>query len=45
MAYDLHQVVRHRLSWDENPDGKPWNVFFNNPRQVSDQPLAQIDKK
>lgn len=21
MAYDLHQVIRHRLSWDENPSG------------------------
>jgi len=45
IAYDLHQVIRHRLAWDENPEGDFWNVFFDTPMQVSDQPLAEINKE
>ncbi len=43
MAFDLHQVIRHRLSWDENPDGGV-AVHFNKPMQWSGEPLAKIDR-
>ena len=42
MAYDLHQVIRHRLSWDNEPSGG-MAVHFNPPMQWGDQPLAKIE--
>lgn len=32
-AYDLQQVIRHRLAWDNNPDGGA-TVDFNTPMQT-----------
>lgn len=43
MAYDLHQVIRHRLSWDENPNGGI-QVNFDKPMKWSDEPLAKIER-
>lgn len=40
-AYDIQQVVRHRLAWDKKPEGGI-QVNFDEPRQTSDQPLPQI---
>lgn len=41
IAYDLHQVIRHRLAWDNEPNGG-MGVFFDPPKKWSDQPLAEI---
>lgn len=40
-AYDLQQVVRHRLAYDRRPEGGI-QVCFDEPRQLSEQPLATI---
>ena len=54
-AWDLYQVIRHRLAWDRayaegivNP-GEPrrWpemmGVMYDKPMQVGDEPLAKIE--
>jgi hypothetical protein len=43
-AYDVIQVIRHRLAWDIRPlqDGKGWNVNYNTPLQCGDEPLPEI---
>lgn len=54
IAWDLHQVVRHRLAWDRaiaygHTDGttRNWDemisVYYDDPSHVSDEPLAKID--
>ena len=49
VAWDLHQVTRHRLAWDRaRADGrtgdKPptWCVSFDEPLQTSPEPLPQM---
>lgn len=42
-AYDLQQVVRHRLAWDRQPEGGI-TVDFDEPRQTSAEPLAQMQE-
>lgn len=44
IAYDLHQVIRHQLAWDEKPEGDI-TIDFDTPRKVSQQDLATINKK
>lgn len=44
VAYDLHQVLRHRLAWDRYPQGGT-NVVFDKPRQTGQEPLATIKRK
>jgi len=41
IAYDLLQVIRHRLAWDRNPKGGI-EVYFNRPIQYSKEELAEI---
>ncbi len=41
-AWDIHQVFRHRLSWDKNPAGNFMNVDFDSPLPMSQEPLAKI---
>jgi len=41
IAYDLLQVIRHRLSWDRIPDGGP-EINFDPPIQFSEEELAEI---
>ena len=43
IAFDLHQVIRHRLAWDKEPKGG-MGVFFDPPMKWSDQPLAEIEQ-
>ena len=48
-AWDLHAVFRHRLSWDRLKDqgkDKPdfYGVNYDEPRGISDQPLAKIKR-
>ena len=46
IAWDLYQVIRHRLTWDKDPDGKDrsWRVDYDEPLQMSPEPLAKIKK-
>jgi hypothetical protein len=41
IACDLNQVIRHRLSWDENHKGGNTVNFFE-PMRYSLEPLAEI---
>lgn len=43
-AWDLYQVVRHRLAWDAQPEGDPMSVLFDQPMKTSREPLAQIER-
>jgi len=43
-AWDLYQVIRHRLAWDANPEGNRMSVMFDQPMKTSDQPLAWIER-
>lgn len=43
-AWDIYQVVRHRLAWDANPKGDTMSVMFDNPRKTSAEPLAWMEK-
>jgi len=44
VAWDLQQVIRHRLSWDRDPEGG-WTVNFDTPMQsCEEEPLARIEK-
>ena len=44
VAYDLHRVIRHRLAWDNHPEGDKWQVDFDEPRQLGAEPLAEIQE-
>jgi len=43
IAYDLLQVIRHRLAWDKHPKGG-MQVDFNKPLQIADHKFAEIKK-
>lgn len=43
-AYDIKQVVRHRLAWDREPNGGI-GVDFDTPRQIGALPLPRISRK
>lgn len=43
IAYDLHQVIRHKLANTDSSSSHPDSVDFNVPRQVSNEALAEID--
>ena len=42
VAFDLKQVIRNRLAWDQNPKGDIGRVDFDEPRATSKEPLAKI---
>ena len=42
VAYDLQQVLRHRLAWDRTPGGGI-GVWFDRPHQTGQVPLAKIE--
>ncbi|MBI4422295.1 MAG: hypothetical protein HY554_01125 [Elusimicrobia bacterium] len=47
VLYDLHQVLRHRLSWDRDPQpqGMLRGVFYDEPSRTSkEEPLARIEE-
>lgn len=44
VAYDVNQVVQHRLAWDRNPEGGP-QVWYRTPDRTSKQDLPTIEKK
>jgi len=41
IAYDIQQVVRHRLAWDREPKGG-YTVDFDKPMQCSNLELPKI---
>jgi len=43
IAYDLHQVIRHKLAWEENPEGDI-TVNFRKPMRYSDENLANMER-
>lgn len=43
VAYDLQQVIRHRMAWDRTPEGG-FGVWFDKPHQTSRSPLAAIER-
>lgn len=43
VAYDLQQVIRHRLAWDRTPLGG-MGVWFDEPHQTSQVALAEIEQ-
>jgi hypothetical protein len=43
-AWDIYQVVRHRLAWDATPEGDPMSVMFDEPMRTSTEPLAWIER-
>lgn len=44
-ACDIHDVIRHRLSWDRNPEGGS-GVNFRSPEMVNGKvPLIEMVKK
>lgn len=42
VAWDIQQVVRHRLAYDARPEGNPMSVHFDTPHQCGTVPLATI---
>lgn len=45
--FDLHQVIRHQLSWDRadgDKDASTFGVSFDEPWPTSDLPLIKISK-
>lgn len=42
VAYDIHQVIRNRLAWDEKPEGDPIKISFQDPMQWSKEHLPTI---
>jgi len=43
MAWDIQQVIRHRLSWDKTPEGG-MGVNFHDPHRSGPPPLAKITR-
>lgn len=43
IAFDLLQVIRHRLAWDKHPKGGT-QVDFDKPLQLAGHKLAEIKK-
>ena len=44
-AYDILQVIRHRLAWDKNPNGNKMSIDFDKPTKwVSDYPPVEINR-
>lgn len=43
IAWDIMQVIRHRISWDRNPEGGLF-VNFDVPMNTSGVPLATIER-
>ena len=42
IAYDLHQVIRHKIAWEENPKGGN-TINFHKPMQWSKEKLAEME--
>lgn len=47
ISYDIHQVIRHRLAWDEDPvaPGAFRSVNHDEPWACTKMPLPKMEKK
>jgi hypothetical protein len=46
VAWDLHQVIRHCVSWKRCPEGRPWSCHFDDPFITSSKvQLAKCEVK
>ena len=43
IAYDLHQVIRHKIAWDGKPKGGN-TVDFHKPMKYSKEELAKMER-
>ena len=43
IAWDIQQVIRHRIAWDRNPKGNI-TVDFDSPLKTSDEQLPIIEE-
>lgn len=43
IAFDIHDVIRHKLSWDRHPEGG-WTVNFDDPLHWGSEPLCKVEK-
>lgn len=43
IAYDIQQVIRYRLAWDENPDGG-FGFIYDKPIKYSNVELPVIEE-
>ena len=44
IAYDILQVIQHRLAWDEKPEGDT-HVKFHEPHQCADHKMVEIERE
>lgn len=42
IAWDIQQVIRHRLAWDRKSEGG-FTIDFDDPMVTSEEPLPKID--
>ena len=43
VCHDVNSVIRHRLSWDEHPEGNSMSVWFDEPMKAGTDPLPTIE--
>lgn len=43
-CWDMYQVIRHKISWDEHPEGGN-GVNFRTPMVTSEMPLIKIENE
>lgn len=50
LAWEMHQTIRHRLSWDRigSPQHRDWatmmGVCYDDPMRITGKPLIQIER-
>ena len=42
ILWDLYQVIRHKIAWDNNPKGDSMSVMFDTPMRTANNDLAKI---
>jgi hypothetical protein len=43
-AWDVYQVIRHRLAWEQNPKGDPMSVQFDKLMKTATEPLPWLER-
>jgi len=44
IAYDIHQVIRNKIAWEERPEGG-MTSYFDKPFKISEEELPNLTKK
>lgn len=44
ISWDIHQTLRNKISWTENPEGS-YTVDFDPPMKTSEEPLPIVEVK